>query len=310
MPHNPTLLLAATKAASLLLKFLTNKEDQMIEIDGPKTMMEILKEVKDSLKVPPTQPISSKIRIRLEAVSIASFLQLQPMERMALKKKECKTTADKAMIGLMIEMMAHSPTVRIDQVEEAMMTRTMKTEEAAKISTKTEEEILMKMKIEMRSNATPETRTTEVTMMKMIEMMSQEAGDRPRGNMTMKKKMRIDSGLVEEIKEMTMKKEAVVPAVDTMMMKRKSQGRGPLEDMRAIMRKIPAIIDHAVDTKAAETMTAARVADRMAAAVAQAGNTPTSDIMIESNNLTYYLHLKIPHQHICSSILITESRYC
>lgn len=218
----------------------------------------------------------------------------------ATEKKEFRTIAGKAMIGLAIEIMRTSiPTVKIDQPE-VMMIRRIKAEAPTKATllTKTEEDTMMKMKIEMRNKAIPETRTEEVTMMKMTKMMGQGVADQQEGTMTtMKKKMRIDTDLAEETKEMTMitkkmridkgliegmtemtmkKEEAtVVPAVDsTMMMKRKNPGvRGQPEDMRTMMRKKVAI----------------GTADPVLTAT---GDAPTSDIMIESNNLTHSFHLK------------------
>lgn len=69
MPHNLTQLLAATKTTYLLPKFLKFRR----KIDGLKGMKEMLKEVRDSLIVPPILPIFSIIRIRLEAVPTARF---------------------------------------------------------------------------------------------------------------------------------------------------------------------------------------------------------------------------------------------
>lgn len=176
--------------ALLLQDILKTRASQTKEIDGHKIVIEVVKETKGSLKVPPIQPISSKIPIRLEAVLIAIFLQLKPIERpskairdqtmirmatgakedhraasrtsmktdkdrqeaiMALKKEESRTTAGKRMTGLVIEMMTNM--ARIGQAEEAMMTRTMEIEMVATIPTKTGEYLMMKTKIEMRDKS-------------------------------------------------------------------------------------------------------------------------------------------------------------
>ena len=115
-------------------------------------------------------------------------------------------------------------------------------------------------------------------------MKSREAADPPGGSMTTLKRMRIDPGRAEGTKERALNKraEAAIPAAGTMKTKRKSQGtEGPPGDMRTMMRRVPMIVDQAADARTAETMMTARGMADPAAAVAQAGKAPTSDIMIE-----------------------------
>lgn len=328
MPHNPTPLLPTTKPALLLQGILKIRTGQMTEVDGHKTVIETPREIKDSLKVAPIQLISSKILIRLETAPIASFLQLKPMELpnnkeirglaivkvtigvqkdqkvafrtrvkqgrdrkeagVASKKEESRTTADKRVTGLKIQIMKNrTPTVRMDQAEEAMMTRTMEIEEVATTPIRTEEDLTMKTKTEIRDTATPEINKEEATMMTM-RTKSQEAVDLPGDNMTMMRKMRIDLGQAEETKEMTLnkKEEVAVPAIETMMMKRNSQEEDPQGDLKTMMRRILTTEGQAADVKTAEAemmMTEKGMVGPAAEAVAQAGNAPISGIMIEIN---------------------------
>lgn len=206
----------------------------------------------------------------------------------ASKKEEPRTTAGKRVTGLKIQIMKNStPTARMDQAEEAMMTRTMEIEEVATTPIRTEEDLTMKTKTEIRDTATPETNKEEATMMTM-RTKSQEAVDLPGDNMTMMRKMRIDLGQAEETKEMTLnKKEKVaVPAIETMMMKRNSQEEDPQGDLKTMMRRILTTEGQAADVKTAEAetmMTEKGMVGPAAEAVAQAGNAPISGIMIEIN---------------------------
>lgn len=167
------------------------------------------------------------------------------------------------------------------------MTRTMEIEEVATTPIRTEEDLTMKTKTEIRDTATPEINKEEATMMTM-RTKSQEAVDLPGDNMTMMRKMRIDLGLAEETKEMTLnkKEEVAVPAIETMMMKRNSQEEDPQGDLKTMMRRILMTEGQAADVKTAEAetmMTEKGMVGLAVEAVAQAGNAPISGIMIEIN---------------------------